>query len=169
MKEMRKRIANNIRAFRTAAGVTQRELGEKLGLKNNSVSNWESAISAPDIDTLFEVCEILGVTINQMYGIAENAAEPSQPSDPSQSSQNQKKPDQIKYDLGMSFEELVERYSGLTVDMRKLVSQFVLMAEVWQKTQPGRNVEGQELVQILAQRVTESPDLREESASLEIG
>jgi hypothetical protein len=53
--------------------------------------------------------------------------------------------------------------------MRKVVSQIVLMAEVWQQTQPARRVEGEELVQILAQRVAESPDLQEESATLEIG
>jgi transcriptional regulator with XRE-family HTH domain len=159
MKEIRKIVAANIKAYRVRAGLTQRELGEMLGVKNNSVSNWESAINAPDIDTLLEICDILNVTINEMYGVEEKSTPNG----------NIKNAPVEKYDLGMSFEELVERYSGLTVDMRKLVSQFVLMAEVWQKTQPGRNVEGQELVQILAQRVTESPDLREESATLEIG
>jgi transcriptional regulator with XRE-family HTH domain len=159
MKEIRKIVAANIKAYRVRAGLTQRELGEMLGVKNNSVSNWESAINAPDIDTLLEICDILNVTINEMYGVEEKSTPNG----------NVKNAPVEKYDLGMSLEEFVERYSGLTVDMRKLVSQTVLMAEVWQQTQPARRVEGEELVQILAQRVAESPDLQEESATLEIG
>ena len=62
-------IAENIAAFRKAKGYTQEQLGEILGVTNQAVSKWESAITYPDIMLLPEIAEALDITLNDLYGI----------------------------------------------------------------------------------------------------
>lgn len=44
------------------------ELAEKLGVANTTVSGWERAASSIDIDTLYKVCGIFGITLGEMFG-----------------------------------------------------------------------------------------------------
>lgn len=68
MSTVREEIAKNLLFYRKKAGFTQKQLAEKLGVKNTAVSNWESGNNSIDIETLFSACEIFGVTLNDMYG-----------------------------------------------------------------------------------------------------
>lgn len=68
MSTVRDEIAKNLLYYRKRAGMTQKQLAEKLGVKNTAVSNWESGNNSIDIDTLFAACDVFGVTINDMYG-----------------------------------------------------------------------------------------------------
>lgn len=52
--------------------MTQKQLAEKLGVKNTAVSNWENGQNSIDTELLFRVCDVFGITINQIYGIEEN-------------------------------------------------------------------------------------------------
>lgn len=72
MATVRDEIAKNLLFYRKRAGLTQKELAEKLGVKNTAVSNWESGNNSVDIETLFTACKILGVSVNDMYGIYSN-------------------------------------------------------------------------------------------------
>lgn len=66
---VREQIAKNIQYYRKKRKLTQKELARQLGVNNSAVSNWETGANSIDIDTLFRVCKILGVTANDMYGI----------------------------------------------------------------------------------------------------
>jgi len=68
MASIREEIAKNILFYRKKAGLTQKELASKLGVKNTAVSNWESGNNSVDIETLFSACEILGVSLSDIYG-----------------------------------------------------------------------------------------------------
>lgn len=68
-KDIRLNIAKNIKRFREMNNLTQKQLAEKLNVKNSAVSNWESNANSPDIEKLFEMCEIFNVSINDMYGM----------------------------------------------------------------------------------------------------
>ena len=68
MATVKEEIAKNLLFYRKKSGLTQKELSEKLGVKNTAVSNWESGNNSIDIETLFAACEIFGVTLNDMYG-----------------------------------------------------------------------------------------------------
>ena len=68
LQDVKLTIAKNIRTFREKAGLTQKQLADKLGVKHNAISNWEKCVNAVDIGTLFKICKILGVSINDMYG-----------------------------------------------------------------------------------------------------
>ncbi|HNW04330.1 MAG TPA: helix-turn-helix transcriptional regulator [Oscillospiraceae bacterium] len=68
MDELRTVIASNIIRLRTAAGMTQAELGEKLNYSDKSVSKWERAESTPDIYVMKQMSDLFGVTIDSMTG-----------------------------------------------------------------------------------------------------
>lgn len=68
-KSIKETIAKSLLYYRKKAKLTQKEFAEKLGVKNSAVSNWETGVNSIDIDTLFNACEILGVTINDMYNV----------------------------------------------------------------------------------------------------
>lgn len=48
--------------------MTQKELAEKLGVKHNTISTWENGANSIDVEILFNICEILEITINDIYG-----------------------------------------------------------------------------------------------------
>lgn len=52
--------------LRRERGLTQEELGEKLGVTNKTVSRWETGKYMPDIDKLLELAGLLGVSVNEL-------------------------------------------------------------------------------------------------------
>ena len=61
-------FGEKIRNARKALGLTQRQLAERLGVANTSVSNWEKDLSRPDADMVQKLCDILGLQPNEFYG-----------------------------------------------------------------------------------------------------
>ncbi|MBR3784993.1 MAG: helix-turn-helix transcriptional regulator [Firmicutes bacterium] len=59
------KIGAYIASKRKALGMTQTELAEKLGMSNKSVSKWERGVCLPDVSLYMELCDILGITINE--------------------------------------------------------------------------------------------------------
>ena len=70
------RIGRFICALRKQQGMTQEQLGERLGVTNKTVSRWETGKYMPDIDKLQELSAILGISINELLAgeRIENAA-----------------------------------------------------------------------------------------------
>lgn len=64
-------IAENIRFYRKRANLTQKQLAEKLGVKNSAVSNWENGQNFIGISVLPRLCHLLGITTDQIYGFNE--------------------------------------------------------------------------------------------------
>ena len=63
-------INKNIKALRIRNGLTQDELAEQLFVTRQTVSNYETGKSRPDIDMLMRIAEVLGTDINTvLYGI----------------------------------------------------------------------------------------------------
>ena len=63
---MKETIGNRIQKFRKDKGLTQEELGTKLGLSSQAVSKWENDASCPDISLLPQLCRLLGVTADEL-------------------------------------------------------------------------------------------------------
>ena len=55
-----------IKELRQEKGLTQKEIGDKLKITDNSISKWERGINAPDIYYLAPLSKILGVSINEL-------------------------------------------------------------------------------------------------------
>lgn len=60
------KIGKFIAECRKQKKLTQSELGEKLGVTEKSVSNWENGRNMPDLSLFKPLCEILGITINEL-------------------------------------------------------------------------------------------------------
>lgn len=59
------KIGKYIAGKRKALGITQKQLAEKLNMSDKSVSKWERGICLPDVSVYMELCEILGISINE--------------------------------------------------------------------------------------------------------
>ncbi len=70
INECRLVVASNLIRLRTAAGLTQAELGEKLNYSDKSISKWERAAALPDVLVLHRLAELFGVDMD--YFLAEH-------------------------------------------------------------------------------------------------
>lgn len=61
------KIGEYITAKRKSLGLTQRQVAEKLGMSDKSVSKWERGICLPDVSVYMELCSILGITLNEFF------------------------------------------------------------------------------------------------------
>ena len=59
------KIGKYIAGKRKDHGLTQRQLAEKLGMSDKSVSKWERGICLPDVSVYSDLCQILGISINE--------------------------------------------------------------------------------------------------------
>ena len=61
-------FGDKIKEARKAAGLTQRQLAEKINVTSGSICNWEKNLSRPDPDTIQNLCWALGVQPNFFFG-----------------------------------------------------------------------------------------------------
>lgn len=59
------KIGKYIAGKRKALEMTQKQLAEKLNMSDKSVSKWERGVCLPDVSVYRELCEILGISINE--------------------------------------------------------------------------------------------------------
>ena len=55
-----------IRELREKKNLTQAALAEKLGITDRAVSKWERGKGLPDVSLMLDLCEILGITVNEL-------------------------------------------------------------------------------------------------------
>lgn len=72
--------AAKIRFYRKAKGLTQKELGEKIGVKHNTVSGYESGTNEPEQNILFKIAAALEISINDLFPTTTTS--PTQPHSP---------------------------------------------------------------------------------------
>lgn len=63
-----KDIGKQIVSARKKINYTQRELAEKLGVSDKTISKWERGISFPDISLLLPLCKELQIEVAQLLG-----------------------------------------------------------------------------------------------------
>lgn len=68
-EDVKSNITKNIIKYREKAGLSQKELAKKLNVSPSRISNWEQGSNCPNIEILFEVCKVLNVSINDIYGV----------------------------------------------------------------------------------------------------
>lgn len=103
---IKENISKNIAKYRKQKGLSQNALAEMVGAKNfTTVSSWERGISSPDADTIIKLCELLDITLYDLYEV-----------------DNEQKP------LSPAQKELLRKYSDLDTHGKKMVD-FVLNEE----------------------------------------
>jgi transcriptional regulator with XRE-family HTH domain len=62
-----------LKAARVNAGFTQKEAAEQLGVCNGTLCNWENGISFPDIQQVYKICELYGVSIDNLIFLPDDS------------------------------------------------------------------------------------------------
>ncbi len=57
-----------LKELRTSCGMTQKEVAKKIGRTQQIVGHWETGYAQPDANTLFTLCNIYGVTVDDAFG-----------------------------------------------------------------------------------------------------
>lgn len=60
------KIGKFIKELRQEKNLTQRELAEKLLIADKTVSKWETGKGLPEVSLMMPLCEILGVSVNEL-------------------------------------------------------------------------------------------------------
>ena len=63
-------LANDVRRFREAAGLTQMELAERMGVSRKTVNTVENGIFAPSIVVALKMAQALGVSVEALFQLA---------------------------------------------------------------------------------------------------
>jgi len=60
------KIGKFISTLRKEKGITQELLAQKLYITDRAVSKWERGLSLPDADKMLDLCNILGINVNEL-------------------------------------------------------------------------------------------------------
>lgn len=61
-------VGNKIKAMRKLRGLTQSELAEQVGVTNTTISNYEQAVSKPNIEMIEKLCQVLKCNKTDLIG-----------------------------------------------------------------------------------------------------
>ena len=64
-------LGEQIQSLRKTAGLSQEELGDKLGVARQSVSKWESDTTVPELDKLIAMSRLFGVSMGALLNLEE--------------------------------------------------------------------------------------------------
>ena len=60
------KIGSFISNVRKEQGLTQKQLAERVGVSDKAVSRWETGKGLPDTSIMSDLCEVLGININEL-------------------------------------------------------------------------------------------------------
>ena len=60
------KVGRFIAECRKGKGLTQAQVAEQFGISNRAVSKWENGKSLPDASIMLDLCELLGITANEL-------------------------------------------------------------------------------------------------------
>lgn len=66
---------SNIRRLRERTGITQAELAAMLGVSQGAVSQWETDVSTPSVQSVIEMSSIFGCTTDDILINGKEAGE----------------------------------------------------------------------------------------------
>ncbi len=61
-------LGNRLYELRKAKKISQEEAAEKLNVTRQTISKWETNQSQPDFDKIIPICELYGITTEELFG-----------------------------------------------------------------------------------------------------
>ena len=61
------KIGKFIAELRKEKNMTQQELADKLGVTDRAISHWENGRRLPDYSLLKDLCDVLSISINELF------------------------------------------------------------------------------------------------------
>ncbi len=68
-------IGETIRKYRRCEGLTQEQLGKKLGVSGSTVGMYEQGRRTPNKDMLLKICEEFSISADSLLGLCEISCE----------------------------------------------------------------------------------------------
>ena len=59
-------VGNKIKQLRNKNRLTQAELGKKLGVTYQAISNWENGRNTPDLQILIKIAEVFNISVDEL-------------------------------------------------------------------------------------------------------
>ena len=125
------KIGKFIAECRKQKNLTQMQLSEKLGITDKAISKWERGIAMPDSSIMLELCDILGISVNELLSGEKISME-----------NNNQKNEQLLFDMAKELEQkskivwksmwvimiisMIALFSGI------LIASFLIPEGVWQ-------------------------------------
>ena len=88
------KIGKFIADCRKRKNLTQMQLSEKLGITDKAISKWERGIAMPDSSIMLELCDILGISVNELLSGEKISME-----------NNNQKNEQLLFDMAKELEQ----------------------------------------------------------------
>ena len=125
------KIGKFIAECRKQKNLTQMQLAEKLGITDKAISKWERGIAMPDSSIMLELCDILGISVNELLSGEKISME-----------NNNQKNEQLLLDMAKELERKnktiwTSMWAIMIVSMTALfsgifIAEFLIPEGVWQ-------------------------------------
>ena len=78
MDEINSILADNMARLRRESGMTQSELAERLHYSDKLISKWERGDAAPNAASLWQIAQIFGVTVDELFRAPGESEKPAE-------------------------------------------------------------------------------------------
>ena len=68
-------LGNRLYELRKSKKISQEEAAEKLNVTRQTISKWETNQSQPDFDKIMPICELYGITTEELFGQSKSKKE----------------------------------------------------------------------------------------------
>lgn len=65
--DIEKIVGENIRKYRKMRGMTQQQLGDAIGVRDNTISQYEKGRNAPEQNRIYAIAEVLNVSVGDFF------------------------------------------------------------------------------------------------------
>ena len=128
---VKKFVADKIKFYRKLSGFTQKELGEKIGVKHNTISSYESGKNEPEQDMLFKIAAALGISINDLFPPTSKSVPSTAPNTPTLAPRGVRIPVLGRVVAGIPLEAITDiiDYEEIPAQMAKSGTYFALQVK----------------------------------------
>ena len=70
MESIKKTVGENLKAVSKIKGIRNKQIADYMGVSESCVSHWFRGNNSLDIDNLYKLCQFLGVSLDQIFGVA---------------------------------------------------------------------------------------------------
>lgn len=78
MGKLRDNLRIKLGYYLSVSGMSQKDLADRLGVSQSSVTNWLKGKNSPDIDLIAEICNIFNIEITDLMDI-KKSPDPAEP------------------------------------------------------------------------------------------
>ncbi len=114
-------LADRIKSLRKSAGLTQKELGEVLGIAKNTISQYENGQHAPNDEIKIAITNHFNVSMDYLMGKTDDPGFDS------------KTPTVFQSQVEKASIDTIHAYVALSAANRKRVEEYVQMLSEWEK------------------------------------